>query len=875
MGIRAHYLEIEWETAGVPSRVEVSTYPIKIETGPDGNLYAEVSIFRNPAPWVGLQFSGKLADVEPFTIGAQNEHIAWLRVSDKHDGIWWIPATGWSKSSNQHISEMHRSFGSFSVELGPNCKLIIDAIALELDRAHVQEYLDDFRDELVWLAVGKPNGAMGHVGSDYSRELVNALREFTAAAGRVLDNPALEIREVTASMPSSKLRPNSETFRAVIRRPGARAYPGRVAQESADVPDNRYIHGMVEHCRRLAQTLASSAVRHQSHLAARAAREEVRAQDLRAITRIEVDKEIFDNQVANLRQSMDAISAWEGSPLPSGSSELKYEFSVGKQYHSTHHGAKEFFYNVSNRDTSYDRREGIEFSVAQLPATLHELTMAGHAIDKTLTLSITGKANITSFMSRNRRKGRRAVFTHISHVQLTSPLLARREAERSRYEHNGWHRLMSGTERKEYDREASIAIGRAEWFNEHAKDITVMSMETDAISRALSCQHTDWCRLKVASSTAFPMGMRFVQNPIYAALLAAFHKVTAMELSTGLGGDTLDKLGSINTLHASALYERWCLIKIIAVLIDDFDFVPQENWMERVVTSVAEAGISSNMEFSISFARSLSNMTAHLDVQPVLANGRRPDFCLRFNLSPAATSPDKGNELLRGYSRSANQKRSPEQSGLVMDAKFRTRWGQGKLTEMLAELVDIKDYGQNGHRVFILQPAKSAIAHKTSPLVWGRDCDYGQDHPTKHAHGSIQLAADPASGTASMINLRRLIALELQKIFPEPMLNVSRKSREREDGALSESRADIDHLSASFCINCGESHKMSDIKRTMTQAGNPKWFYKCSQCKSTTMRTHCYECKETLYKNGFQMTYHLTVADQISNVVCPYCGAGF
>ncbi len=132
MEVLAHYLEIEWESAGATRRVEVSTYPIEIETAPDGTLHAEVSIFRDFAPWVGLRLSGDLADVEPFTINAQNERLPWLRVFDEHGGAWWIPATGWSKPSNKHISEMHRSFGSFSVELGPRRKLVLDAVAFDV-----------------------------------------------------------------------------------------------------------------------------------------------------------------------------------------------------------------------------------------------------------------------------------------------------------------------------------------------------------------------------------------------------------------------------------------------------------------------------------------------------------------------------------------------------------------------------------------------------------------------------------------------------------------------------------------------------------------------------------------------------------------------
>src|SRR3546814_1404141 len=100
--------------------------------------------------------------------------------------------------------------------------------------------------------------ALGEVGSDYSRDICEALAEFADAAGRVLEHPAQEIREVTALTSPARLRPNAATFRAAMRRPGARLYPGRAAEESADVAENRYLRGMVQHCRRLAQDRKST-----------------------------------------------------------------------------------------------------------------------------------------------------------------------------------------------------------------------------------------------------------------------------------------------------------------------------------------------------------------------------------------------------------------------------------------------------------------------------------------------------------------------------------------------------------------------------------------------------------------------------------------
>jgi len=854
MDVLAHYLEIEWESTNTPHKVVVSTHPIEIEQAPNGVLHAEVSIFRDFAPWVGLHFAGPLADVEPATLGAQGERTPWLKISDEEGRDWWIPSTGWSRKAGRHLAEMHRSFGTFEVEIGATRKLVIDAVALELDRAHAQEYLDDFRDDLVWLAVGQPTGAAAQAGSDYSHSLVEALADFAQAARRVLEHPAREVQEVIALVPTTKLRPNAGTFRAAMRRPGARAYPGRNAVESTDVPENRYVRGMVEHCRRLAHSIARASDRHHSHHAARAQREKVRAEKLRAMDVVDVDNEIFDNQIAEISQVMEAIRSWGPDPVTSGRRTREFHFEVGREFRESRNGPQELFYRNPSRDRAADFKEGIDFSVARLPEALHDLVMAGRRIDGGLALTVAGDASMATF-PHYKKVGRRAVFTHIAQVQVHSPVLQRRMAARASLEQNGWRRRLSAKERKEIELEARTALSRAARLEQRARLSEAVHGSLHLFERDMGMQVAEWERAGVGSTTMFPMGMRFAQNPLYAAALAAFHRVLELERHTGIGGDALDRLGSINMLHASAIYERWCLIKIIDVLVEDFGFAPQGEWVEHVVASACRAAGHGHKGLFVDFRRADPKMTARLEIEPLLENGRRPDFRLRFKM-----------ERSNGSRKSIFQDVKSDASGLVLDAKFRTRWQHDELAEMLKLLVETKRYGQDGCRVFILQPVRGAIQNSTSPLGWGRDCDYGHRHPTRHAHGSIQLAADLVRGGGSVTNLRRLIAMELQHVFPEPDAETIRGPR---------GDVEVCTATSSFCISCGTSHDLSNVIPGRTERDNRKWYFSCAECGASTMQTHCFGCATVIRKNGLQMTYHLTVADQISNVVCQQCGRGF
>lgn len=348
---------------------------------------------------------------------------------------------------------------------------------------------------------------------------------------------------------------------------------------------------------------------------------------------------------------------------------------------------------------------------------------------------------------------------------------------------------------------------------------------------ALRQQDAHWHSLGVQPQSTFPMGMRYVLSPDYAAVLKAYTRVRELAERAGIGGESLDELHRISILHASAVYERWCLVKIISVLIEDFDFEPNPGWQEIVIRAVTGRPDS----VSLLFNRKDIGISAILEIQPVLANGRRPDFRLRFN---TADSGDVG--------------------AIVMDAKFRTRWQRGELANLLVELVDGKGYGGKRDRVFILQPQAYAVSEPSSPLAWGQHCDYGQESPTNHRTGSIQLAAG-AQGSGAQQNLRRLIAMGLQAVFPTP----------------SSPEEVYNGNSTSCCIRCGNKHEAVDIKRRQTRRGRDYWLLNCGNCSMETVRTHCYDCDATLFKNGTDLTYHRTLAEQITNVMCPSCGAYF
>ncbi|WP_348696146.1 hypothetical protein [Duganella fentianensis] len=853
--LHAHYLEIEWQEAGCARTVKVSPEPIEICELDGGVLCAETQVFHDLCPWVGLRLEGELTGITPAFERADGVLMPMLRLEDGHGEHWWVQDNGWDPVGNRHLSELHRSMGQFNVVLGPH-RLLLNNVIDGLSRVQVEEYLHDFQHDLVWLVMGF-GGATGSASSGFqmNRELIEALEAFAAAARQVLVRPANSVCEVQVEKIPARVRPNSATFRQYLRNPVAHRLPSRGVQETPDIADNRYLRHLVQVCEKLCSSLTKAVGQQAIRLADRARLEAERAAVYNKMTHRQVDPEIFDRQLAELKKKLSQVEAY-CDVVPASDERLRtLEFQVGAAYAKC---TDKFFYN--NRDGSVAAGESkewqYEFSTLQIPQTLADVIKPTLSFCDYYRMVGTGGARLE--FTNNGKPYRAVHFTGVSSIKPFTKALARKFDKRAQLEANNWLAPLTVKERQESQQEAHTAHLRGQTYRQYAQKAEQISSALNMCQKELRAQDLHWQRLEVVPSVTLPMGVRFSQSPSYAACKVAFSKLTQLVQQGGLKLDSLEALDRISVLHASALYERWCLVKILSILIEDYHFQPEAGWQEELIRAVS--GKPETLELILQ--RKDVGMSASLEIQPVLPNGRRPDFRLRFFYDDKPSAPDlRDKERRREKQPSAPPFRKEGLGGLVLDAKFRTSWRRGELGRMLASLVEEKDYGQQGDRVFILHPAPKAILKPTSPLSWGKDCDYGQEAGNGHSKGVVYLA--PGVGASNPeLNLRRLLILQLQASFPTPSeVNL-------DGGSIWKSK--------SFCIRCGKAHQPCDVQHQSTRRGSSFWILSCNECQMHTIRTHCYGCNSSLiFKNGLNLTYHRTVADQITNVVCPQCGKYF
>ena len=839
MALEANYLAIEWLEPGIARRIEVAPEPLELTQVDDGVLRLQTQIFRDHRPWLGLRLTGVLADVQPSLVDAQGDYRPLVALPVPDGPPWWVVAGDWDAARSRHFSELHRSLGHFEVRLGEQ-RLFIENLSNGLDKADIEAYLEDFKGELIWLVLGTgtATAARSGLGSPpYDERVAVALATFTAAAERVRSHAAQVLREVQSPMPRARLRPNGASFRQYARTPARRLLPGRVREETADLPDNRYLRHLLQTGLQLAGALGDSARTQAARLVEHARHEEQRRSEHLATRSQKVTPETFDRQQRDAEERYAELAAWTEGHGQSCASAGTPHRTVQIVLSNPVHGVEtDFFYKKPRGRDEVDERYGIEYNRVSLPAGLARLVKASLHLFSEYTLS--GVVEVARRQSQKQSEKQKAEgidlyyrqlsFRQITEVRPSRAKLERRQARRDWLEQHDWMRALSPNELQEMQQEARTAGLRAQTFErEAARAAQTHEALADSLGR-LRREDRQWAALGVAIQAEMPVGMRYSFNPDYAAVLKAWHQLKALAEEGGLGAQALLAVERIGVLHASAVYERWCLVKLIALLVQDLGFVPKPGWQADLLKAVTGRPVP----VSLHFYHARKELMAQLDVQVELPNGRRPDMRLCLRLGQL-------------------------QTWLVMDAKFRSGWRPGELTSLLAELVEAKDYGQGRDRVFILQPQPFAAPEPSSPLVWAAHSDYGHNDPCDHKFGHIQLAAGTGN-LSTRHNLWRLLALGLQQVFPAP-------AHTDENG----------WNTASICIRCGLPHDDELVKPWRTSRQKDAWGLHCRSCRAHSFRTHCYGCNRPLFKNGVAFTYHRTLADQINNVACPSCGNHF
>lgn len=869
LGVRAAKLQIDWLEEGQARQVTAGLVDLEVEAGPDAISEIVLDIFPDDYSWLGLQVP---KGVTPHWI-APGGSRPFRSITASDGAIWWVPTLGWNSAKRRHENAFLRGMGQFDLSLGDQS---LRVVTRHHGSVRLEDYLRDFHDELIWLVLGQEG--MGGVSRGGGDDVAGAYKAFVEAVAPLVQNLPRELREQTGDMRRSRVRPNAATFRALGRTPQALVLPGRLTSDEADIPDNRYLRHMIQTALVLAKAVGGASREQAEALLRRAEQLGKAGRELATTEWQEVDPEVFDAQLADLETRMNRISSWRPDPAPEpDETSLTRGFKIGNSYRNSSN--KFLCWPYDQRWHRDDAGRKVDFWVVELPNKVASIVEDSQQFEREFAFQV--PPNHFKPVWKDSIKGKYYCEFQVGRVLSIRPrrtALENRRDLRERLAVQGWRLSIDAKTRKEYRQAGRVFEARTAHVRLLAKGADCIAGALSQGSGRLSRLEGDLAAAGVGISTAPPDGLRWRLHPPHVACLAALRRLQASASAQGLDLGALERLDRIGTLHASALYERWCLVKILTVLINDYRLQPPQGWQGDLVDSLTRP--DGTITFHLS--RPDLRMAARLEVQPLLPNGRRPDFRLRVAYLPLKASASVIEELFE------------QAPGLIMDAKFRSRWKAGEIEHVVDGLLRQKGYDASKDKVFVLQPCGGTIRNPTSPLSWGRHCDYGQDQPDNHAHGHIWLAPD-TDRADPQTHLRRLITHYLQSRFARPCQIMPSRFPDELDG-LSEKATfgtgggeqigfgfketeNYVPFSASFCIVCGKAHGLGDVEREFTGSSRNRreyWILTCSDCRMTVTRTHCYSCPDTvLFKNHLHLTYHRTVAHQPTHVVCPCCGAYF
>lgn len=786
---------------------------------------------------------------QPYIQALDGAKIPLKCIVDKESGKeWWIEGNYWIASDKCWDSKAYRTAGKLLVNLGEqHCQINIGSsefTAQQLDR-----YLSDFKSDLWELILDEGSYVTGSakkvLDGGVSEDTIHILSTVLEHAQRVLKNPKVELREIQALKPRKKVKPVNRTFMELVTTSGSLLLTSRATSPSYNVPENRYVLFVLERIYKILRQLVKVSKSKARRYEASVEKLRERADSFRSERLI--DKELVRKDLESLKRSYD----------------LTYlNHSLIKKFSPIYVANDDFERLFFRIERVNKEKDGYVISTKK-----HENSDWIESTDrKKIYLNFRNKCDIKLFEQyfyyevQAKVEKKKDTYNEIPSwyrfkiIELSSikilggiGLQYRRDKfhamkmEAVALNSKGWIKSLSPQELAEQAREKKSVLNQIKFYEDHSKKVKRVYDSLEPKLPKFKSILVELRALQVKPSSTFPNSMTFVQNPSYQAIHSGYKSLLNI---TNLKDEdlllSLEKVDEIGLINMPILYERWCLLQIVKVLVQSFNYVPAHDWKRKLLNIVS----TKSRDDCIVFVNDHVKRNVSLRYETTLVNGKRPDFVLDVNV-----------EFKDG---SHHEKR------FVMDAKyysydlFQQLGGISNITKTL--YID-KNYSEDSRNsVFILHPAVNTIVDRVSPQDWGTNSflgelemfDWDSALRTEHYHQYGAVCVNPVLKHSYLDELQRLIGMFLQYGVEENHL----------DGKPD------DVNSFNFCLACG-SH---DLRFVEKNNANPRssW-YECNDCKHFTTYNHCFSCDTRLIKNGDYWTYHSQMPMQPLNIKCPAC----
>lgn len=885
------YLEITWQNRDEVLKVNFSDHPLVLEPVEKG--YEVETVTYTQAHYViGIHIPNKTIDSEvPYFLLAngEREYLSPVIIPGT-DHIWWIQKSYWSSENKKWYSDTYRTAGRYEIQIEHTTLMIINNTS-NFTIEELEYYLKDFKNNLWMLILDNKSVAKINIekeeksSSIFNQEFLELLDSYLKGLEQVLLKPTMHLNEMQAKKPLRAVKPLPRTFREIAINPTAKMLTSRAFYESYDTPENRYVYYTLTRVLFLVKSLnriskSQIEIFQQKLLEIDKSIHYYETLEYKVVDQNVYDNEILklENDLVELKQSLitnrynnhqNVVLEWE---------RLQYTIKFGDNYARL---SNQFFVTELN-GIGY-RALRSQLKETYLVVGFPNMT-PGNLVS--MELKIIGRGNKGDDYTSKDKRFWRMDFYEITEIDL--PQYQRMKDKRQQLVTNGWREALTKEEIEDRDRELKTLRYQKEMIGELMNDLEAFLTKIPVIEKELIHKLSFFKQYKVKQQSHCPNSMVFIQNPSYVTVKSCYQKISQFQGLSEALLEGLMQVEQIGLVSVPDLYERWCLMQILKVLTNVYNFSLEDDWEGKLVNLILHRDY--NIELLMRNTRRHQEML--LTYEKVLPSGKRPDYVLDLHSFGDYGISSRYDRY--GFSNDHSKAR------LVLDAKFRSNLPEEEILKVVEELYHEKNYSENGkNQVFVIHPVQNSISHtRTSPLEWGNSCNYGQaqQHLDENME-SVENISTESSGISEdeqYWNEDDVDDFEVSEeedvapqhryghIFLSPSLKYSRSidNLQRLLGAFLQRNAKYDSESEGIisnhsfcCIACGnDSPETFIVNKTRTRGNNPRYTLECQKCSSFSVKTVCYACPvDDLFKNGFKWTYHRTRAEQVSNIVCYKC----
>ncbi len=848
------FIETKWHDKQTLVSVSESEYSLKLEHTGNNVFSAHTTIYPkvDELHFAQLAIKTKHGDKSPPYIAMPNGERKQLEsiIDPASNSVWWVEPAHWDTKQGVWRSEARRTAGRITFFIG-NSTLKLDIDISEQTKSDLSRYLSDFKADL-WELILDENS---HISGDAKNSQVAAIDQKALAlvasilsnAQTILKKPKVELKEIQALKPAKEVRPVPRTFMEICTKGSRKHLTSRASQPSYNVPENQYVMYVVSCTLNIVKQLVRVAESKANRFSGAVEKLNERLdslKDYRSINRDLVVKDLerlkkrFDTEAINdeLADQLAEINANRYfSPNLSAKGYLRLEKATGSE--------AEWWAKIKpSLSDDWQQFEQGGYTIFSSGSPYASLFKSYSDYEMVAIIPVPSRRGAASIL-RPEFISQLTLLADSASLRRDKDNFAKLRAHGIELSQNNWKTKLTPEEFSEQEKERATIRKRLSYFASVREKVGIVLHELAPKIKPFQQVEKEWRQFKVKSKSTFPNSMTFVQNPAYQAVHSGFKK---LKEQIGLVDEdillSLEKIEAIGLVNMPLLYERWCLLQIIKVLTQALRYQPEDNWKRKLI-----ANIQGNEEqIKIQFTNPSISRTITLQYEPLLDNGKRPDFVLDVEATTKS-----------GYQISKR---------LVVDAKYYSAAylkHRGGIGGVIHELYSVKDYSEGQENsVFVLHPVLEAVEKVVSPQEWAKDSYLGELsmfdwEPAYHerqatSYGAV--CANPMKSQRYLDEIQRMLGMFLQYGL--------------ENNKTFHGESD-DTQAINFCVSCG-SEKVVDVTNSI-RANQEKRWYQCNECTQFTVYTHCGTCNTRLIKNGEYWTYLSLMPMSSINIKCPIC----